>query len=211
MRRNSPTIAALAFCAMATLRPLAAAEQPQGALTADSCIEERFSDFLKEMRTQEVSVRVEVRVLDDACGQSLQLVLLQTPDGEVSARGLVADHLRASERADQLLRKNPDLPRSRLCHELPLKAASTTPSDLVKLSQLVQRLRGLRISPVLEPLLVLHGSQYEIRIESGVSEARFSFYGTEDTSSEASPQRPLERWSQDLRSVLGFQCDAPSK
>ena len=210
MRRNPPTVAALAFCVMAALSPLAA-EQPQGAVTADSCIEERLTDFSKEMRAPEASLRVGVRILDDACGQTLQIVLVQTPDGQLSARAIVADHLKASERADQLLRQNPDLPRSRLCHELPLKSVSTAPSDLVKLRQLVQRLRGLRISPILEPLLVLHGSQYEIRVESGVSEAKFSFYGTEDTSSEDSPQRPLERWSQDLRSILGLQCHAPSK
>lgn len=207
MRRNTAAIVVTLTALLASVPVALSAESPP-ALEADDCIEVLLEEFVRDARRIEAALRVDVRILDDTCGQTIQLVLLETPEGEVTSKALVADHESVVRQMTVLRDQNPDLPLTVLCKALELKTVREPEHGAGTLGRLLSDLRALRVTPVLEPLLVIHGVSYNLRIESGISEATFYFQAPVDRRPAAGPPHPLGRWAEDLRSVLGVTCPA---
>lgn len=206
MRRHTAAIAAaLGGVVVLATAPCRAGERPPD-LVADQCIEKRLKQFLDEQRGKEARLRVEVRILDDDCGATIQAVLVETPDGQVSAKALAADHTVVTRQIQQLLEESPKTSDTSLCTSIALSERLVSSVEDPTLLELTGRLKSLTLSPVLEPLLIIHGLQYEIRVESGISEARFFFHAPGYPRPREESLHPLDRWSEALRDLLGLQC-----
>lgn len=210
--RRYPAAVALCLCAL-TGSSIAGASPPgrSADALATECIQASLESFVEQARDHRAQFRIEVATLDDPCGQTLEMVLWKAPDGRVAAEGLLADHISIREAVIDLRRAHPEWPERSVCDALSLRRSETVASEMPKLAQLAGELEEMLLHPVLEPLLVIHGLQYEIRIESGISESKFSFHAPGHPRPPAEELHPLDRWSQELRHALGLRCDqAPS-
>lgn len=188
--------------------PMAASSTPGESVDSltSECIRSRLDTFVEEARKHRAKLRIEVEVLDDDCGQTVQIVLWKTPDGTVSAEGLLADHESVSQEVEELQRAHPEWSERSVCDALPLRESETAGADMSTLDQLAEGLQEMLLHPVLEPLLIIHGIQYEIRIESGISESTFSFHAPGYPRPSADQLHPLDLWSQELRHLLDLRC-----
>lgn len=208
MRRHTSTLSIvtlLAELAVFGTRPAPASVEE----TVDRCARERVQGFFEKTRSQEATLRVEVEVLDDDCGETVFMTVVESPQGEAVARGLAFNYREALRSVRDLRQRQPNLPSRELCRAVQyrtekLRGKSSVPQDLAA------DLKALRASPVLAPLLVIHGIQYEVRIEAGVSESTFSFQAPGPPRSEADSVHPLERWSHSVRDALGLVCPTHS-
>lgn len=105
-----------------------------------------------------------------------------------------------------LLAEEPPPDDPSICALISIDRASTSHPESPALGKLLQSLQELEVHPVLEPLLVIHGIYYDIRIESGVSESTFSFHALGHPRPSDSRLHPLDRWSQRLLTILGLDC-----
>lgn len=209
MRRYTATVACCGFLALTANAGADSAERRAPELVADSCIDGRIDSFVEEARGQQAVVRAEVRILDDECSETIQIVLWETPEGRARATALMADHVVAAQHVEKARSEQPQLTEASLCNSLPLITVTAGGEDEASLAKLIARLRELRIPPVLEPLLILHGLKYDLRIESGISEATFSFHAPGNPRPPQEALHPLDRWSQELFRVLGVGCRLP--
>lgn len=206
MRRHTPTLA-LGICAGVVASAACAVPSRDSADTPPiDCIELRAENFVEEARRPQAALRVEVEVLDDDCGQTVHMVLWQTTDGAVGAMGLLADHLAVPTSVLELQSEHPDWSESAVCEAVPMREVGISPSEVPRLLELADGVRELLVNPVLEPILIIHGLQYEIRIESGISESAFFFHAPGHPRPPPEALHPLDRWSQDLRESLGLEC-----
>lgn len=207
MRRYTAAIAvALGGVVLLATAPSRAGERPPD-LVADQCIERRLERFLEEQRREEARLRVEVSILDDDCGKTIQAVLVETPEGQISAKALAAEHIIVTRQIERVLKESPEASETSLCTRIALVDRLVSSVEDPTLLELTERLKSLRLSPVLEPLLIVHGLQYDIRIESGISEARFSFHAPGYPRPRTESLHPLDQWIGTLRELLGLQCE----
>lgn len=207
MRRHPATLA-LWLCTL-TASSIAGASPPgkSADALATECIQTCLESFVEQARKHRAQFRIEVETLDDDCGQTLQMVLWKAPDGAVAAEGLLADHVSIRAGVLELQRAHPEWPESSVCDALSLRRSEVIASEMAKLDQLAGELEEMLLPPVLEPLLIIHGLQYKIRIESGISESTFSFHAPGYPRPPAEELHPLDRWSQELRQLLDLHCD----
>lgn len=86
--------------------PPGAGERSLDVLAAH-CIEARLNQFAEEQRGREARLRVEIRILDDECGETLHATLVEAPGGEISAKAIAADHSLVTEHIQHLLEEKP--------------------------------------------------------------------------------------------------------
>lgn len=207
MRRHTTT---LAVCLCGLLAGSSVRATPSEGFGGDlliDCIELRIRDFVEEARRREASLRVEVEILDDDCGQTVELILWQGPNSDVGASGLLVDHETLLREVSEIRRKHPGWSEHAACEAIPLTHVEAEPDTVPKVRELAADLQALTVHPILEPLLIIHGLQYELRIESGISEARFFFHAPGYPRPTAEELHPLDDWSQRLHDLLGLACD----
>ena len=207
MRRHPTALAVLlAFAPVfAPGENLHAVEQSPDGL-ADVCVDQRFEEFVKDGRSHEARLRVELRVLDDECGQDVQAILWKAPGGQISVHVLIADYPTITEGIERFLQQNPEAHGDAICETIDFDSKRVTPEQLSKVPALVDQLEKLQVPAVLEPLLIIHGMHFDLRIESGISESTYSFQGPGHPRPPEAQLHPLDRWSQELLRVIGLDC-----
>lgn len=207
MRRHTSTLSIVALLAELGIfgaRPALANVEK----IVDRCAQERVQAYFEETRSREATLRVELKILDDDCGETVFLTMVESPQGDVLARGLAFNHREALRSVRKLRRGKPNLPSQELCRAIEYRTEESRCKSSVA-RNLARDLKAMRISPVLAPLLVIHGIQYEVRIEAGVSESTFSFQAPGSPGPEGESVHALERWSHNFRDVLGLVCPSP--
>lgn len=145
---------------------------------------------------------VTLRVFDD-CRKERQVTISEDRSGKLEA---VIVTLEASLR-HALNECTPEEPCEECCGRIRSHRFSMEDAD-GKLRGLISELRVLAISPVIEPVIYLHGVRYELWITSVGNESYFRFSGPDPQSAEAS--EPLEAWARKLLTATGLTCPGTS-
>lgn len=166
----------------------------------DRCLNELFrrpeedSDF---RATRELIVTL--RVSDD-CGHERQVSLFQ--DRSAGIQGLALS-LPEALRQQLLTSTGGDERSEDRCGSVVKKETRIEGRD-ADLRRLADKLRALEISPVLEPVIYLHGVDYQIWTSSVGSESYFRFSGA--SSGSGVSETPLESWAREFLVVAGLEC-----
>lgn len=205
MRRNTAATG-LMLATLLTGSADAGSNERAPEVEADDCIEMLLGQSIQDFRQRQARLRVEITILDGVCEQTVQLLALQTPDEEVAAEALVADHNAVLEQIYRLRLQSPDESLNALCGSVELPRVKPQDPQVSSLAELLSDLRDLQITAVPEPILVIHGVSYRIRIESGISETTVYFQSPQHPRPTEQIQHPLGRWAERLRGLLRVAC-----
>jgi len=147
---------------------------------------------------------VTLRVVD-GCRFERQLTLYTMPEG--GARGQVIEVVGASIRGQlrELRKGSPNADLTSLCSSVRVDRKEIPP--LAVISALLEELRALSLSPVIEPVIHLHGIRYTLWVTAVGNESYFDFSAPGADSPTAECRHPLDRWAQRVLWAAGLQCE----
>lgn len=207
MRQYSPAIAAIFGLLLCS--PVLRADPPSVERALDACIEAEAESVFRQSRKHEAILRVSVGIVDDVCDQTVLMLLWQDEGRDTFASGVVIDHGASTVQLEQVLKERSNLADAELCQQLVQRSTEAESDTMPVLETLARELFDLKICPVPPADLILHGIQYKIRIESGLSSASYEFYSSADRDPDWA--YPLDLWSQRLQNALRMRCLLPSE
>jgi len=156
--------------------------------------------------TKQNELVVIIRVVDDACEAQIHITLIQAKVAHpVSVRILLAYPESAPPIGIGESVPDQDCPMVRA------RAPSAEEVPLEELRSHLERLAALRLSPVPEPVLWLHGIRYDFRIESPHATTEFHFWAPANPRPGSFRLQELDLWTRQLLELLQLDCsDEPS-
>jgi len=171
------------------------------------CREHLFfsEEELPKLRAEQDSWVV-LRVLGD-CKTERQVTLIRHRSGKVEAHTLRPARISVTEQLHSLEEEFPKAQTEELCERVELETIVVQEGEQPALGSLLDELEVLKVSPVFEPVLYVHGVRYKLWVGSSIHLAYFQFQGPPFRASERKGGlHPLEVWSQRLLSIVGENC-----
>lgn len=154
----------------------------------------------------EVDSWVVLRVLGD-CQSERQVTLIKHPSGRVEAHTVRPVKISVTEQLHSLEKEFPKAQTEELCELVELETTVVEEGEQPALGSLLGELEDLKVSPVFEPVLYVHGVRYKLWVGSSIHLAYFQFQGPPFRADERKGNlHPLEVWSQRLLQMVGASC-----
>jgi len=178
-------------------------------LNYDFCLTRTFTRPEEEpgFRTSHDLV-VSVRVVDH-CRPERQVTFYETPQGIVGARVIAVIGVPLRDQLRRLRGQSPETDVVNLCNRVEVHSEDLGVSKTYR--EILGELRSLRISPVEEPVIHLHGVRYTIWIVSVGNESMFSFSAPGFPRLEDETLDPLDGWVQNALRAVALECDQASQ
>lgn len=161
-------------------------------------------DDLPELRA-DLDFWVVVRVLGD-CDTERQVKLVRRGK-QIQAEVLHPVKKSISEQLELLGKRFPEAEPEALCDLVKLERRVFDETKKPGLPKLVKELEDLSVSPVLEPVIYIHGASYKIWVGSSINLSYFDFEGPPYRRSARQNLHPLDVWSQRLLATVDASCD----
>lgn len=179
-----------------------------GASEQDVTDFERYGECVKRLFklpgpdiTTRSELVVSIGVVDDACQAQIHITLLQAKAGHpVSVRVLLAYPESAPPIGSGEFVPDQDCPM--------VRERSQSSENVLgdELSSHLEKLVALRLSPVPEPVLWLHGIKYEFHLKSPHATTKFDFWAPANPKPGEFRLHELDLWTRQLLELLQLDC-----
>jgi len=94
-----------------------------------------------------------------------------------------------------------------ICKQIRIASLRKSAEEVPGLIDLVTEFKKMRISPVLEPILYVHGSWFKIWVTSVANQSCFEFQFPSQPSKDDTREFPMAGWCKKVFKVLSVECD----
>jgi len=149
---------------------------------------------------------VVVRVLGD-CRTERQVTLARDRTGKITLELVRPLGRSIHKQLENLERRFPETDLEELCKRIRIERAQVEAAQR-DLAALISELESMRVSPVFEPVIFIHGVFYEVWVGSSLNVGHFDFQGPPfRRSARKEGVHPLDAWSQKLLSAASATCE----
>lgn len=154
----------------------------------------------------ELDFWVVVRVLGD-CRTERQVTLVRDRTGKITLELVRPLGRSIHKQLENLEHRFPETGLEELCKRIHIERTQVEAAQR-DLAALVSELESMRLSPVFEPVIFIHGVFYEVWVGSSLNVGHFDFQGPPfRQSARKEGVHPLDAWSQKLLNAASAGCE----
>lgn len=170
----------------------------------DACAELTFQRP-EEQHAFRLEQEIVITVSVNDCAWERQVTLYKPPSGQPRAVVVFSAGAPIVEQLEDLRTRFPESSPDELCQRVRIETREYG-SEIASLGELIDHLKELRFSPVLEPRLCVHGPWLKLRVSSVANSSQFELQLPVEADRVDYSVHPLGQWSLDLFKALGVTC-----